>query len=148
MGASGTVSKRENVTPFLICVLPSTRSVTPSPCRIISTSVIATAIVHTPVLKSPLTGPAYFVSHGGAAFPDVEMILQGEGVTLVVDGKTQIKKGVTFSRFETVPDAPFTSFEFIAPQGPFSLFTANGNLCAIEVKMPTTLTAQNGAVLT
>jgi hypothetical protein len=111
-------------------------------------SVIATAIVHTPVLKSPLTGPAYFVSHGGAAFPDVEMILQGEGVTLIVDGKTQIKKGVTFSHFETVPDAPFTSFEFIAPQGPFSIFTANGNLCATEVKMPTTLTAQNGAVLT
>jgi hypothetical protein len=111
-------------------------------------SVIATAIVHTPVLKSPLTGPAYFVSHGGAAFPDVEMILQGEGVTLIVDGKTQIKKGVTFSRFETVPDAPFSSFEFIAPQGPFSIFTANGNLCASEVKMPTTLTAQNGAVLT
>jgi hypothetical protein len=111
-------------------------------------SVIATAIVHTPVLKSPLTGPAYFVSHGGAAFPDVEMILQGEGVTLIVDGKTQIKKGVTFSHFETVPDAPFSSFEFIAPQGPFSIFTANGNLCASEVKMPTTLTAQNGAVLT
>jgi hypothetical protein len=91
---------------------------------------IATATVHTPLLNVPLTGPVFFVSHGGAAFPDVEMVLQGEGVKLVVDGHTQIKNGVTYSRFETVPDAPFTSFEFKAPQGPYSIFSANGNLCA------------------
>ncbi len=108
---------------------------------------IATATVHTPLLSSPLSGPVYFVSHGGAAFPDTEIILQGEGVTLILDGKTQIKNGVTFSRFESVPDAPFTSFEFNAPQGPFSIFGANGNLCQTEIRMPTTIVAQNGAVV-
>ena len=113
---------------------------------------IAHVIVHTPVLASPLMGPVYLVSHGGAAFPDVEMVLQGEGVTLVVDGKTQIKKGITYSHFETIPDAPFSSFEFVAPQGAYALFTAHGNLCwpifdRQKLAMPTTMMGQNGAVL-
>jgi hypothetical protein len=37
---------------------------------------------------------------------------------------------VTYSRFESVPDAPFSTFEFQAPQGPYSIFSANGDLCA------------------
>ncbi|MGH9917752.1 MAG: hypothetical protein ACRD6W_02600 [Nitrososphaerales archaeon] len=114
---------------------------------------IATATVHTPILSSPLTGPAYFVSRGGAAFPDVEIVLQGEGVKLTLDGHTQIKNGVTYSRFESVPDAPFTSFEFNAPEGPYSIFAAYASaehpydLCAVRLTIPTTITAQNGAVI-
>ena len=90
---------------------------------------IATVIVHTPLLDVPLVGPAYFVSHGDEAFPDVEIILQGESVKLDRDGHTHIKSGITYSRFETVPDAPFTSFEFNAPEGPYCIFAANANLC-------------------
>jgi hypothetical protein len=103
-------------------------NVNPAGCP--AASDIATATVHTPLLNAPLTGPVFFVSHGGAAFPDVEMVLQGEDVKLIVDGHTQIKNGVTYSRFETVPDAPFSTFEFDAPQGPYSIFSANGDLCA------------------
>jgi len=112
-----------------------------------SASVIATAIAHTPLLPDPLVGPVYFVSHGGAAFPDTEMVLQGDNVTLVVVGHTDIKKGITYSRFETVPDAPVTSFEFNGPEGPYSIFASNVDLCQVEVRMPTTITAQNGAIL-
>jgi hypothetical protein len=109
-------------------------------------SVIATATVHTPLLNGPLSGPVYFVSHGGAAFPDTVILLQGEGVTLLLEGHTDIRRGVTYSRFESVPDAPFTSFEFHAPQGPFSIFAASANLCDVSVHMPTRIVAQNGVV--
>jgi hypothetical protein len=114
---------------------------------------IGNALAVTPVLKNPLRGPAYLVSHGNAAFPDVEFVLQGEGLTLVLDGKTDIKKGITYSRFESVPDAPVSLFETTLPAGPHSALTANVpesehfNLCRQKLTVPTVLTGQNGLVV-
>jgi uncharacterized repeat protein (TIGR01451 family) len=114
---------------------------------------VATATVHTPILNVPLTGPVYFVSRGGAAFPQLVLVLQGEGVTIDVVGNTDIKGDVTYSRFEAIPDAPFTSFELSAPQGPYSILATNlpasakYNLCGQNLAMPTVLTGQNGAVV-
>ncbi len=116
-------------------------------------SVIGSAKAVTPVLNVPLIGPAYLVSHGGAAFPDVQFILQGEGVRIDLDGKTLIKRGITYSRFETVPDAPISSFETVLPQGPHSVLAADlpvkakGSLCGVKLVVPTTLTGQNGVVV-
>jgi hypothetical protein len=114
---------------------------------------IGTATVNTPVLPNPLSGPVYLVSHGGAAFPDVVVILQGEGVTLDLVGSIDIKHGVTSSTFASVPDAPVTSFAMSLPEGPHSALAAvlptkaKGSLCGTALRMPTTLTGQNGAVL-
>ena len=94
-------------------------------------SLIGTAKAVTPIIPVPLEGPAYFVSHGGEAFPELEIVLQGYGVKIVLTGDTFISKsGITSSTFKTVPDQPVTSFELTLPEGPYSALAANGNLCA------------------
>jgi hypothetical protein len=142
-------------------------------------SIVGHAKAITPLIPVPLEGPAYFVSNGGEAFPNLIVVLQGYGVTVDLVGDTFIsKKGITSSTFKTVPDAPVGSFELTLPQRRFSALTANGNLCGttrtvithkrvtrrmhgrvVHVRrtvkrtvvqpllMPTSFTAQNGAVL-
>ncbi len=96
-------------------------------------SKVGTATLTTPLLPGVLTGTAYLVSHGGAAFPDLDFVLQGDGVTLIQESHTQIKNGITSSTFAALPDAPFTSFKARFPMGPNSLLAANGNLCTSTV---------------
>jgi hypothetical protein len=114
-------------------------------------SIVGVATAVTPVLNVPLVGPAYLVSHGGAAFPDLVVVLQGQGVTIELTGNTDIKRGITYSRFDTVPDAPVTTFELKLPEGPDSVLgaflpaKANGRMCGQALRMPTTITGQNDA---
>jgi uncharacterized repeat protein (TIGR01451 family) len=106
---------------------------------------IGTAIVHTPLLPVIVSGPVYFVSHGGAKFPEVVLILQGDNVTVYLHGETFISKaGVTSATFRTVPDVPFETAEVILPTGRYSEFTALGNLCTEKLAMANALTAENG----
>ena len=114
-------------------------------------SIVGRAKVITPLLPVPLTGPAYFVSHGGEAFPSLTIVLQGYGVTVDLVGTTFISRaGITSTTFKTVPDVPFNTFELILPQGKFSALGANlpakakSSFCGQHLKMPTLFVAQNG----
>ncbi len=120
------------------------------PANCPAASRIGQATTKTPVLPNPLSGPAYFVSHGNAHYPELIIVLKGDNITIDLHGETAIsKKGVLTSTFNTVPDAPFTTFELNLPEGPYSALTANGaNLCkAGALTIPTELVAQNGAVI-
>ncbi len=113
-------------------------------------SVVGIARATTPLLPVGLSGPVYFVSHGGEAFPSLIVVLQGDGVRVDLTGSTFINKaGITSSTFKTVPDVPVNTFELYLPQGRTSALAANGNLCkttASKLVMPTEFVAQNGAV--
>ena len=119
-----------------------------NPAKCPPESKIGYAVVHTPLLPVPLEGPAIFVSHGGEAFPSLTMVLQGYGVTVDLVGTTFISKaGITSTTFKTVPDTPFSTFELVLPQGPYSALTANGNLCKQKLVIPNEWVGANGAML-
>jgi hypothetical protein len=112
-------------------------------------SIIGNAIVHTPVLPEPLTGPIYFVSFGNAKFPDAVMVLSGYGVKVELRGETLIKNGVTSATFRNTPDVPFESIEADLPTGEYSEFGTNLGLgkydfCGHKLTVPTLFKAQNG----
>ena len=121
-----------------------------------SASDIGSVTVHTPILNAPLIGPAYLVSYGSAKFPDVVFVLQGEGVTLEVDGQSFVSNaGALKVTFPSVPDAPFSTFEVVLPAGRFSQFTsmkstahAHASQCGENLIAPVTMVAHNGGEVT
>ena len=119
-----------------------------NPANCPAASIIGHATATTPVLPVPLSGPAYFVSHGGEAWPSLIIVLQGYGTTVDLVGTTLISKtGVTSSTFKTVPDVPVGSFELNLPAGPYSALAALGNPCKEKLVMPVEFVGQNGEVL-
>jgi hypothetical protein len=107
-------------------------------------SLVGSARANTPTLPGKMTGPAYLVSHGGAAFPDLDLILEANGVRVILVGNTDIKKGITTTTFASSPDVPVSSITVNLPTGPHSALTAFGDLCASPLYMPTVITGQNG----
>jgi len=122
----------------------ATFAANPVNCRALG-SEVGSATVVTPVLPGHLSGSAYLVSHGGEAFPDLDIVLEGDGVKVILTGNTKITKGITSSTFAAIPDVPVTSFVLNLPVGPHSALTAIGGLCLKPLEMPTTITAQSGA---
>jgi len=108
-------------------------------------SFVGGARANTPTLPGKLTGPAILVSHGGQAFPDLDLVMNANGVRVVLVGNTNIKNGITTTNFAANPDVPVSSVTVNLPTGAHSALTANGNLCANKLVMPTTMVGQNGS---
>jgi hypothetical protein len=110
-------------------------------------SEVGTATAITPTLPVPMKGPAILVSHSGEEFPSLELVLEGDGVRVIVEGKTNIKKGITTTNFESAPDVPVSSITVNLPLGPHSALAkerVTTNLCTAKLVMPTVITGQNG----
>jgi len=125
--------------------------VNPAGCP--AASVVGSVTILTPVLRHALVGPVYVVSHAGVAAPDLEFVLQGEGLTIDVVGQTVVKHGVISGVFRSLPDVPISTLGMVLNVGPHSLLASNlpakarWSLCAQKLAMPTAITGQNGAVL-
>jgi hypothetical protein len=102
---------------------------------------------NTPTLPGKMKGPAVLVSHGGAAFPDLDLVLQANGVRVILVGNTDIKNGITRTTFASTPDVPVSSITVNLPVGSHSALGATSNLCASPLVMPTTITGQNGKTI-
>ncbi len=116
-------------------------------------SVVGSATVLTPVVRQPLSGPVYIVSHGRAALPEIALVLRGEGVAVELAGQTSVKGGIASGTFRSLPDVPLSELDLLLDAGPHSLLAANlpaqanGSMCGQSLAMPTAITGQDGAVL-
>ncbi len=116
-----------------------------NPYKCPSGAYVGGATVKTPTLPTPLKGAAIFVSHGGAAFPDLDLVLEDANhLRVILVGNTNIKNSITTTTFASTPDVPISSVTVTLPIGPHSAVAAFGNLCAKNLVMPTTITSQNG----
>ena len=121
---------------------------TANPANCPASSIVGTVKAVTPVLSAAMAGPAYFVSNGRQSLPDIDIVLQGDGVRLNLRGSTFVsKKNVTSVTFRSVPDIPLRSVELTLPEGRYSALGTDTKLCRQKLAMPTALTGQNGAVV-
>jgi hypothetical protein len=119
-----------------------------NPFKCPSGSFVGGARANTPTLPGKLQGPAILVSHAGLAFPDLDLVMEANGVKVILVGNTKISKGITTTTFASTPDVPVSSITVNLPIGGHSALTANGNLCINPLTMPTTMIAQNGFKVT
>ncbi len=108
---------------------------------------VGTVKATTPVLPGTLTGTAWLVSHGNEAYPNLDLILNGDGVTVILVGRTKVANSQITTSFNTLPDVPVSNISLYLPSGPNSVLGANGKLCRSKLSMPTTLIGQNLATI-
>jgi hypothetical protein len=140
----------------------STFDANPATCP--KASVVGSASVQTPILSTTMSGPAYLVAKSGsgtsrpgesktereeAAFPNLVLVLQGEGVRIDLSGALFVSaKNITSVTFRTIPDVPIRRLDLTLPEAKSSILAASAGLCTKRpLSMTTAITGQNGARL-
>lgn len=126
--------------------LAATFNADPSKCA--TNSIVGQVTAVTPLLSSPLTGPAYMVSHGASGLPSIEVLLSGAGVHFHLSIAIAISaKGRLISTL-TAPDVPISSFTLdLTPGSNAALGSSAADLCGASVTSDATIQAQNGATV-
>lgn len=106
-------------------------------------SVYGYAEARTPLLDQPLRGPVYLRS-SSHKLPDLVAALRGQ-VDIDLDGRIDSHNRGIRTTFETVPDAPISSFVLRMKGGKKSLLENSTSICRSPQKAHVTMRAQNGA---
>jgi hypothetical protein len=126
-------------------------------------AVVGSASAQTPILSTTMSGPAYVVAksaaasaaHAGesaaakeeAAFPNIVLVLQAQGVRIDLTGGMFVSEhNITSATFRALPDVPIRRLELIFPEGSRSILAASSGLCTKRpLTMFSAITGQNGA---
>jgi hypothetical protein len=110
-------------------------------------SVYGKATATTPLLDQPLSGPVYLRSSSNL-LPDLVIALKGppsQPVEVVVAGKVDTgSSGGIRTSFETVPDAPVSSFTLSMAGGKKGLLENSTDICKAPQRVSVKATGQNG----
>jgi hypothetical protein len=108
-------------------------------------SVIGSAEAKTPLLDGPLEGNVYLRSSNNE-LPDLVADLKGQIDIELVARIDTAKSGGLRATFESLPDAPVTSFHLNLLGASKGLLTNNTNLCEAKPKATIAMLGQNGIV--
>jgi hypothetical protein len=108
-------------------------------------SVIGTAEATSPLLDQSLTG-SVFLRSSNNKLPDLVISLRGQ-IDVELAGRVDAVKGALRTTFETVPDAPVSSFSLNLAGGPKGLIINSESLCSHPKRASVRMVGQNGAAL-
>jgi hypothetical protein len=114
-------------------------------------SVYGRATAVTPLIDEPLRGDVYLRTNPAHELPDLVVALKGPpALPIEIDAVARIDSvhGSIRTSFETVPDAPLTSFRLQMQGGVKGLIVNSTNLCKGSHRAVAKFTAQNGRRVT
>ncbi len=110
-------------------------------------SVIGTAEATTPLLDAPLKGKVYLRANPNRKLPDLVADLEGQ-FSIELDARIDsAPSGGLRTTFESVPDAPVSSFALDLLGGSKGLLVNSKSLCGKAKSAKSRLVGQNGAVV-